>query len=116
MGSILSNDAPFSNDSPLRLFVRLIEDVPESQRLVACASHDDSAVRTHAQIQDTVCVAGQADYLRHTRVLPDVDSMLRVAVCTDKFRSSLRKEQVADLTARVMGADEVRVWHLRRIL
>ena len=51
----------------------------------------------------------KGDDLRHAGVLPDVDGVLGVAVGADEFGGGRAEEQVADLAAGVVGAEEVGV-------
>jgi hypothetical protein len=87
----------------------LREDVPKPERFVAGAGDDCAAVWAHAEIQHTICVACERDNLRHARVFPDVDGMLGVSVRAHKFGSGGAEEEIADLAAGVVGAEEVRV-------
>ena len=54
--------------------------VPETQSLVSRASDAHSAIWTHGQVENSVCVACERNNLRHAWVLPDHDLVLRVAV------------------------------------
>lgn len=114
----LPNDIPLLDQTPLADsavlvvatgFADIAKRVPEPEGFVACAGDNDTAVGTHAEVQYTVCVAGQTDDLRHGWVFPDVDGVLRETVRGHEFRGQSRKQQVTDLRARVVGTQEVRV-------
>ena len=52
-------------------------------------------------------MACERDDLRHARVLPDVDGMLGVTVSAHKLGSGGAEEEVADLAAGVVRAEEM---------
>ena len=54
-------------------------------------------------------MAREALHLLHRRILPDVDSMLAIAVRAHKFGGKMREQEVTDLAAGIMGADKVRI-------
>jgi len=57
-------------------FTNAAKRVPEAESLVSSSGDNHTAVRTHAQIEDTICVASQTDHLRHGWVFPNVDGVL----------------------------------------
>jgi hypothetical protein len=59
--------------------------VPEAECFVSSSGDNHTAIRTHAQIEYTICVTSQTDHLRHGWVFPDVDGVLRETVGRDKL-------------------------------
>jgi hypothetical protein len=91
----LPNHVPFFHETALARdtilvpvgFTNTAKSVPEAECFVSSSGNNHTAVRTHAEIEYTICVASQTDYLRHGWVLPDVDGVLRETVGRDKLRS-----------------------------
>ena len=75
-----ANDTPFAHNAAPASLLSLPEYIPEPQRFVTSAGNDDGAIRTHAQVQYTVCMAGETHNLLHRWILPNVDSMLTIPV------------------------------------
>ena len=88
-----SNHVPLFDEASLAcdaIFVSIglanaAERIPETKGFVSSSSNDHTAIRTHAKIEYTICVASQTDHLRHGRVFPDVDGMLRETVGRDEL-------------------------------
>lgn len=63
----------------------LLEHVPESKRLIACARDNRLAVGRERQVQHSVGVALEDRDLLHRRILPHKDLVLRVSVRRHKL-------------------------------
>lgn len=89
----LPNHVPLFNETPLSgdtVFVPVgftdaSKRVPEAERFVSSSGDNHAAIRTHAKIEHTICVASQTDHLRHGWVFPNVDGVLRETVGRDEL-------------------------------
>lgn len=81
------------------------EDAPEAKRLVSRPRHDRLAVWAAREVQDAVGVAREGGHLGHGGVRPDDDLVQGVPVRADDLVHVLGPQEVADLRARVDGAD-----------
>ena len=74
------NDAPAVHTAQASTALLLLESIPEAKRLVASARDNDLAVWAHGQVEYTVGVTGQRNYLLHTGILPNDDLVLAVSM------------------------------------
>ena len=79
----------------------LAKDAPKPERLITGAGNDGFTVGRHGQVEDAIRVARQLSHLRQTRVLPNQNLILRVAVGADQLRGMFRPRQIAHLRPRV---------------
>lgn len=90
----------------LALLFHRSKDVPEAQSLICGRAHDLSAVRGCRHVQHASSVAGQLLDLRHRRVLPKAELVLRETVARQKLLLALAPHKRANLRP---GVDRVEV-------
>lgn len=80
-----------------RAVVSAGEDVPETESFVPGPSDDGAAIGTHREVEHAIGVASEGGYFFHSRVLPNIDFVVGVAVGADNFVESTTEHQVTHL-------------------
>jgi hypothetical protein len=97
----LANHTPTVHAAEPTSAFLLLESVPETKRLITCASDNDLAIWTHGKVEHTVGVARQRHHLLHARVLPHDNLVLAVTMSRHNLVTVLRPCEVAHLAAGV---------------
>ena len=106
------NSAPFLDKAStgFSLLLRLTaKHIPEPQGLITSPRDYRVAGRTHAEVEDTICVAGQRRDLCHRGIFPDIDGVLRVPMRRNELRSQCAESEITHLTAGIVTSDQIRI-------